>query len=54
MLNFQWILFADKMVKLRTFEITLASSDGLFMAGEILQGYLTVELKYPMKMQGKI
>ncbi|XP_052099690.1 arrestin domain-containing protein 3-like [Mytilus californianus] len=39
------------MVKLKTFEIILSASDGFFMAGEILQGYVTVELKYPMKMQ---
>lgn len=41
------------MVKLKTFEIILSASDGFFMAGEILQGYVTVDLKYPMKMQGK-
>ncbi|XP_076102113.1 arrestin domain-containing protein 3-like [Mytilus galloprovincialis] len=39
------------MVKLKTFEIILSASDGFFMAGEILQGYVTVDLKYPMKMQ---
>lgn len=41
------------MVKLKTFEIILSAPDGLLMAGEILEGYVTVDLKYPMKMQGK-
>lgn len=39
------------MVKLKTFEIILSAPDGLLMAGEILEGYVTVDLKYPMKMQ---
>lgn len=41
------------MVKLKTFEIILSAPDGLLMAGEILEGYVTVDLKYPIKMQGK-
>lgn len=41
------------MVKLKTFEISLSAHDGLYMTGDILQGHVTIDLKYPMKMQGQ-
>ncbi|GFN74123.1 hypothetical protein PoB_000062900 [Plakobranchus ocellatus] len=40
------------MGKLNIFQISLANGPGVFYAGTMLQGHVTIELKEPMKMRG--
>ena len=41
------------ITSLNIFEITLANYSGVFYAGSMVEGHVTVELKAPMPMKGK-
>lgn len=41
------------MGKLNIFEISFSNLSGVYFSGDLMQGYVTIELTEPMKMIGR-